>query len=157
MDMDHDAVVSLLRRDVTVDEYDAVRDLWVAHSKAEDARDLAGLMATLVPDCVYELPQAGHRWDGHEGATRFYTELLGAFPDIDFQLRHITIGPQGVCEEARVTATSRGTWLGRLPTHERVEFTAIILFPWDPHRRLFTGERVYVFGIDLSPHHGATP
>ena len=84
------------------DDYVDVRELWKAHSKAEDARDIAGLMATLTDDCVYELVQTGHSWEGHEGATRFYTELLTAFPDIYFSLTSIVVGPQGVCEEAVV-------------------------------------------------------
>jgi steroid delta-isomerase-like uncharacterized protein len=136
------------------DDYRAVRELWKAHSKAEDARDIAGLMATLTEDCVYELVQTGHRWEGHAGATRFYTELLTAFPDVDFALTNIFIGPQGVCEEAVVTGTHQAAWLGVEPTGEKLVWRNVIFFPWDPERRLFTGERVYTFfpGLaDLSP------
>ncbi|HEX6947702.1 MAG TPA: nuclear transport factor 2 family protein [Acidimicrobiia bacterium] len=132
------------------DDYAEVRDLWKAHSKAEDARDIPGLMATLTDDCVYELVQSGHRWEGHEGATRFYTELLTAFPDIEFSLTNIFIGPQGVCEEAVVVGTHLGTWLGIEPTGERMVWRNVIFFPWDPDRRLFTGERVYTFFPGLS-------
>ena len=82
------------------------------HSKAEDARDIAGLMATLTEDCVYELVQTGHRWAGHSGATRFYMELLSAFPDIQFALTSIVVGPQGVCEEAVVDGTHQGPVAG---------------------------------------------
>src|ERR687889_1101317 len=110
--MDHDAVVGLLRRDLLQDEYDEIRELWKRHSIAEDARDLPGLISTLAEDCVYELVQSGDRWEGHEGASRFYTELLSAFPDIHFDLTNIVIGPQGVCEEARVTGTHTAPWLG---------------------------------------------
>ena len=124
-------------------DYDAVRELWKAHSKAEDARDIAGLMATLTEDCVYELVQSGDRWEGHSGATRFYTELLTAFPDIDFSLTNIFIGPQGVCEEAVVVGTHRAPWLGVQPSNEKMVWRNVIFFPWDPDRRLFTGERVY--------------
>ena len=85
---------------------------------AEDNRDLPGLISTLTEDCVYELVQTGHRWEGHEGAARFYGGLLGAFPDIDFQLTDIVIGPQGVCEEADVTGTHEAEWLGD-PAHRR--------------------------------------
>ncbi|HEV3480207.1 MAG TPA: ester cyclase, partial [Gaiellaceae bacterium] len=74
----------------------------------------------------------------------FYTGLLSAFPDIDFQLTDIVVGPQGVCEEAHVTATHEGEWLGRAATGERVEFDVVIFFPWDRERRLFRGEKVYV-------------
>jgi predicted ester cyclase len=139
----HDAVVELLRRDLDQAEYDEIRELWKRHSIAEDERDLPGLISTLTEECVYELVQTGDRWEGHEGAARFYTQLLGAFPDIKFELTHIVIGPQGVCEEAEVTATHLGEWLGQEPSGERVEFKVVIFFPWNRERRLFDGERVY--------------
>jgi predicted ester cyclase len=101
------------------------------------------LIATLTPDCVYEVVPTGHRWEGHDGARSFYTQLLGAFPDIDFALSNIVIGPQGVCEEARLTGTHAGDWLDFQATDRDVDFTVIIFFPWDPERRLFRGERVY--------------
>jgi predicted ester cyclase len=147
--MDHDTVVELLRRDLAAEEYDEIRELWKTHSLAEDARDLPGLISTLTEDCVYELVQTGDRWVGHEGAARFYTELLSAFPDIRFDLTNIVIGPQGVCEEAQVTGTHSGEWRRQAPTGEFVEFGVIIFFPWDREARKFKGERVYVEGLDL--------
>jgi predicted ester cyclase len=136
--------VDLLRRDVTQELYDEIRELWKRHSIAEDNRDLPGLMSTLTDDCVYELVQTGHRWEGHDGATRFYLQLLTAFPDIHFDLTDIVIGPQGVCEEARVTGTFESEWVDMAPTGERITFRVVIFFPWDPERRLFKGEKVYV-------------
>jgi predicted ester cyclase len=141
--VEHDAVVELMRRDVTPDVYDEIRELWKRHSVAEDARDLPGLISTLTDDCVYELRPGGRRWEGHEGAARFYTELLTAFPDIHFDLTDIVIGPQGVCEEARVTGTHRAAWLGHEPTGERLTWNVVIFFPWDEEKRLFRGEKVY--------------
>jgi predicted ester cyclase len=141
--VEHDAVVELIRREFDAEEYEAIRDLWIRHSKAEDARDLPGLIATLTEDCVYEVQGAERRWEGHEGAARFYTELLAAFPDIHFDLTDIVIGPQGVCEEARVTATHEQDWLEHPATGGRLAFNVIIFFPWDPERRLFRGEKVY--------------
>jgi predicted ester cyclase len=143
------AVLEVYRREITPELYTEIRELYKAHSIAEDARDLPGLIATLTPDCVYELVQSGHRWLGHEGATRFYTELLTAFPDIRFDLTDIVIGPQGVCEEARVSATHRGEWLGLSPGGEHLEWTVFIWFPWDPDRRRFRGEKIYVSGLDV--------
>jgi hypothetical protein len=130
----HDAVVDLMRRELDADEYHEIRELWKKHSIAEDARDLPGLISTLTENCVYELVQTGQRWEGHEGAARFYTELLTAYPDIHFDLTSIVIGPQGVFEEADVTASQDG---------ERVEWKVAILFPWDPEARRFKGERVW--------------
>lgn len=136
-------VISLLRRKMNAEEYQQFRQEWINHSVAEDARDIPGLMATLTEDCVYELPQTGHRWEGHEGATRFYIELLTAFPDIHFDLQTIVIGPQGVFEEAFVTGTFQQPWLGNPPTGEAIQFSVTIYFPWDPARKKFKGERVF--------------
>ena len=147
--MAHEAILELYRREVTPEQYAEIRDLYKRHSVAEDARDLPGLISTLTPDCVYELVQTGHRWEGHDGAARFYGQLLSAFPDIKFDLTDIVIGPQGVCEEARVTATHEASWLGVEPTGERLEWQVVIWFPWDPGQRLFRGEKVYVAGIDV--------
>jgi predicted ester cyclase len=145
--MASDRILELLRRPVDVDEYTEIRELWKTHSKAEDERDLAGLISTLTEDCVYEVAGTGRRWEGHAGATAFYTELLTAFPDIHFDLQNIVIGPQGVFEEAHVTGTHRGRWLDQEPSGERLEWNVAILFPWDPERRKFRGESVYT---DLS-------
>jgi len=141
--MASDRILELLRRPVDADEYTEIRELWKAHSIAEDNRDLPGLIATLTEDCVYEVMGTGARWEGHDGAARFYTELLTAFPDIRFDLEYIVIGPQGVCEEARVTATHRERWLDNEATGERLEWKNAIFFPWDPVARKFKGEMVY--------------
>jgi predicted ester cyclase len=142
--VEHDAVVDLIRRELAPGEYDEIRELWKRHSIAEDNRDLPGLISTLTEDCVYELAQTAHRWEGHDGATRFYMQLLTAFPDIHFDLMDIVIGPQGVCEEARVSGTFESEWVGMAPTGERMTFRVVIFFPWDPEHRLFKGEKVYV-------------
>jgi predicted ester cyclase len=147
--MASDRVLALLRREPTSDEHDEIRELWKHHSLAEENRDLPGLLSTLTDDCVYELVQTGHRWEGHEGAARFYGGLLAAFPDIDFDLTEIVIGPQGVCEEANVTGTHEAAWLGIEPGGERLAWKVVIFFPWDREHRLFGGERIYTAGLEL--------
>jgi predicted ester cyclase len=143
-------VRDLIRLEPSASEHDAIRELWKKHSIAEDNRDLPGLISTLTDDCVYELVQTGHRWEGHDGAARFYMELLAAFPDIHFDLTDIVIGPQGVYEEADVTGTHEADWLGFPPSGERLTWKVGILFPWDAQRRLFRGERIYTGGLPLS-------
>jgi predicted ester cyclase len=142
-------VRELMKLEVDPAEVQAVYELWKQHSIAEDNRDIGGLLATLTDDCVYRIVGEDEVWEGHEGATRFYTGLLSAFPDIDFQLTDIVVGPQGVCEEARVTATHEGKWLGLEPSGERIEWDVVIFFPWDHDRQLFRGEKVYVHGDGL--------
>jgi predicted ester cyclase len=139
-----DFVLELLRRDVDPEEYARIRQEWKTHSIAEDRRDIAGLISTLTPDCVYEVVNTGDVWRGHEGAADFYTSLLTAFPDITFNLTGIVIGPQGVAEEAAVTATHAGNWLKFPATGQQVKFNVIIFFPWDPVRKKFKGEKIHV-------------
>jgi len=141
--MASDRILDLLRAPIDPDEIAEIRELWKVHSKAEDNRDIAGLISTLTEDCVYTVAGTGARWEGHDGATRFYTELLTAFPDIHFELDYIVIGPQGVCEEAIVTATHTGRWLSAEPTGERLEWRNAIFFPWDREAKKFKGEMVY--------------
>jgi predicted ester cyclase len=144
----HEAILEQLRRPVSPDEYREIRETWKRHSVAEDARDIPGLMSTLTPDCVYELVQTGHSWAGHEGATAFYLELLGAFPDVVFDLTDIVIGPQGVCEMAEVRGTHLGSWLGVAVTGLPVAWRVVIFFPWDANARRFRGEKVWSHSDD---------
>ena len=72
--VEHDEMVELIRREATPELHEEIRSLWKTHSLAEDARDLPGLMSTLTDDCVYELKQTGHRWEGHRTHHRDYRE-----------------------------------------------------------------------------------
>ncbi|VAW39498.1 hypothetical protein MNBD_CHLOROFLEXI01-897 [hydrothermal vent metagenome] len=143
-------VIDMLKRPITPEEYALIRQEWIIHSKAEDARDIPGLMSTLTEDCVYIYPQTGRRWDGHEGATAFYTELLTAVPDIHFDLQNIVIGPQGVYEEARATGTPQGEWMGKPANGEKIDYMISIYFPWDSEKKKFKGERMYIMNMDGS-------
>ena len=120
-----------------------IKRLWVRHSIAEDRRDIDGLIATLAPDCVYEIVPTGQRWEGHAGARVFYTELFGAFPDNRFELSDIVVGPQGVFEVATLTGTNQGPWAGVPPSGLEVALEVLILFPWDPVAERFGGERIW--------------
>jgi predicted ester cyclase len=120
-----------------------IKRLWVQHSIAEDRRDIDGLIRTLAPDCHYEIVVTGQRWDGHDGARRFYTELFAAFPDNAFALSEIVVGPQGVFEVATLTGTNQGPWAGVPASGLRIALEVLILFPWDPVSERFSGERIW--------------
>lgn len=139
-------VVKAIRRRVDPVEYRLIRKLWIAHSAAEDAHDIPGLMATLTEDCVYTVINSGTSWRGKAGATQFYTQLLTAFPDVHFDLQSIVIGPQGVFEEALASGTYQSQWLDLpSPRSQPLAFSVTIFFPWDPRQRLFSGERICFF------------
>jgi SnoaL-like protein len=154
--MEQESPRDLLDRRTTPELHAEIRELWKKHSIAEDARDIPGLLSTLTEDCIYELVPTGHVWTGHEGAARFYQDLIGAFPDIRFQLDSIVIGPQGVFEEAWVTGNQERDWppdrpWPRAAGEASIRFKVAIFFPWDPTRRRFKGERVY---LGFSPGQG---
>jgi hypothetical protein len=138
-----DSVARRLARRFDTAELRQIKRLWVRHSVAEDRRDIDGLVATLAPDCAYEIVPSGQRWEGHGGARRFYAELFAAFPDNAFALSDIVIGPQGVMEVATLTGTNTGPWAGAAATGLPVALQVIILFPWDPATERFSGERIW--------------
>ena len=137
------SIRSRLARRFDPDELRAIKRLWVRHSIAEDGRDIDGLIATLTPDCVYRIAPTGQRWPGHDGARAFYAELFAAFLDNRFALTEIVVGPQGVFEAARLTGTNLGPWAGVPPSGLPVDLEVLIVFPWDPVARRFTGERIW--------------
>jgi predicted ester cyclase len=143
MTMPDATIQERLAWEVTPERYDTIRRLWIQHSKAEDARDLQGLLDTLAEDCVYEIVPTGQRWEGHAGATTFYLSFLGAVPDVKFRMTDIVIGPQGVFEVTEMTGTHRGPWGGQAPTGRPVRLQVVIHFPWNPTAGKFAGERVY--------------
>ncbi|HUS15646.1 MAG TPA: ester cyclase [Chloroflexia bacterium] len=134
--------------------HERIRRLWIRHSIAEDRRDLEGLISTLTPDCVYEIPATGQRWEGHDGARTFYTTFLGAFPDVKFNLTDIVVGPQGVFEVADMTGTHQGVWAGMAPTGAPVALQILIYFPWNPAAEKFSGEKIYFDRMALEARTG---
>jgi predicted ester cyclase len=146
-----DSIRARLARRFDSAELREIKRLWVRHSIAEDARDIEGLVATLAPNCAYEIVPTGQRWDGLDGARRFYGELFAAFPDNQFALTEIVVGPQGVFEAARLTATNLGAWAGVPASGLPIDLEVLILFPWDPATRLFLGERIWFDRAPLPP------
>jgi hypothetical protein len=138
-----DSIRRRLGRPFDPAELRRIKRLWVRHSIAEDRRDIDGLIATLAPECVYELIPTGQRWEGHAGARAFYTELFAAFPDNRFALTEIVVGPQGVFEVATLTGTNVGPWGGAPASGLPVALEVLILFPWDPATEWFLGERIW--------------
>jgi hypothetical protein len=139
----HETVRARLARGFDPAELRRIKRLWVRHSIAEDRRDIDGLIATLAPDCVYEIVPTRQRWEGHAGARAFYTELFTAFPDNAFALTDIVVGPQGVFEAAHLSGTNLGPWAGAPPSGLPVSLDVLILFPWDPAAGRFGGERIW--------------
>ncbi|MCA1812596.1 MAG: ester cyclase [Halobacteriales archaeon] len=117
------------------------------HAVHEHRRELPQLLATVSDDAVYEDVPRGLRWEGKKDVERFYLELLGAFPDIDFHLEARRAGVDHVLEELTATATHLGPLQGPggqplAPTGKKVRFRLVIVFPVAKDGRL-GGEIVY--------------
>lgn len=136
-----------------------IKRLWVRHSIAEDRRDIEGLVSTIAPHGEYEMVPTSQHWSGHAGVRAFYTELFAAFPDNRFELTEIVVGPQGVFEVARLTATNLAPWAGIPASGLPVNLEVLILFPWDPVARLFLGEKIWfdASGLGLGPRPSGGP
>jgi len=63
---------------------------------------------------------------------------------VKFNLMDIVIGPQGVFEAAEMTGTQLGPWNGAAPTGKAVRTHVLIIFPWNPVARRFSGEKIWV-------------
>jgi hypothetical protein len=146
-----DSVNARLGRRFDPSELRAIKRLWVRHSIAEDRRDIDGLVATIAPHGEYEMVPTRQHWYGHAGVRAFYTELFAAFPDNRFELTEVVVGPQGVFEAARLTATNLEPWAGMPASGLPISLEVLILFPWDPESRLFLGEKIWfdASGLDL--------
>ena len=141
----HESVAQRIGREVTQDQYDAIRSTFLRHCEREAAGDVEGILETRTTDCVYEHPQSGTRWEGQDGARQFYAALLGAFPDNQWELHDVVIGPQGVMSNVTMIATQKQPFLGVDQTGRQVRWRLNNMFPWDPDQRKFSGETLYFF------------
>ena len=131
--------------EVDREEYDAIRELFLRHCDRELAGDVDAVLETLTPDCLYELPQTGQRWEGHAGARRFYEELLTAFPDNSWEIHDVVVGPQGVMSNVTMTAHQAAPFAGVNQIGREVHWRLNNMFPWDPEAKRFRGEVLYYF------------
>ena len=137
------SIRSRLARRFDPDELRAIKKLWVRHSIAEDAprhrrADRDARTRLRVRDRA-DRPALG----GSRRRARLLHGAVRAFPDNRFALTEIVVGPQGVFEAARLTGTNLGPWAGVPASGLPVSLEVLILFPWDPATRRFTGERIW--------------
>lgn len=115
--------------------------LWQKHVLAENRRSIAGLLATLCDEPVYEIMATGEKHLGKDGVAHFYTALFEGLPDAHFELVSVTIGESGVVEESVLTGTQTGPLFGLPPTGKPVRLPLTIVFPMRAGKIL--GERLY--------------
>jgi len=116
-------------------DVDALVEVARAHARAEATGDLAGTLATLDPEPVYELLPMGLTLGGHEFVRayyeRFFTECMPQF--VGYELRNEWVMDDGLGQEYRVeVSTPDGP--------RRHDILGILTFG---EHGLLSGERLY--------------
>ena len=120
--------------------HDELLALLARHLEAENAHDTTATLATLTEDCVF-VDSALGRFDGHEGAARYY-DLWWSALDNDVVPEHLhLVDDQTAVAETRWRGTHVGPFLGVSPTGRAVEVPVAIVV--ELRDGLMATERLY--------------
>jgi steroid delta-isomerase-like uncharacterized protein len=87
------------------------------HRKAEEARDLDGILDTFVEDCFLETHPLGTRAEGRDAVRTAYADgFFKAFPDLLPDDQGESYGDDVMVVWGALRGTSRGEWLGVPPS-----------------------------------------
>ena len=111
-----------------------------AHSAAESARDLDGVLATFHRP-RYEIVPTGEVFDGEQAVRAYHGENFAGIPDLTVRPIRVFHSGDAVVEEAVVTGTHLGTYHGLPPTGRFVEVEVCGIYVFEEDRLVC--ERVY--------------
>ena len=115
------------------------------HIEVENRRDLEGTMSTVAAGGAdYATVATGEQWTSSEDIREFYRGLYKAVPDLQIDVRRMTVdaAARAVVAEVVVTGTlTRAHW-GLAPTHRRFEINTAIFYQLDRAGKLIA-ERSY--------------
>lgn len=110
------------------------------HLTAENAHDLAGVLATLAADCEFVDVSLGLRWSGHDGAAAHYRMWWDAF-DVQVTGERLHLAGGSAVAETTWRGVHIGAFAGVPPTGRTVEFSVAVVV--ELRDRLLAGERFY--------------
>ena len=135
---------------------DQLQLLLARHVEAENAHDMPATLATLHPDCVFEDTALQLRFEGRDGARRYYQTWWDAFA-LKFKrgeqgARHMTV--TGSCiAEGMFYGRHVGSFYGLAPSHADIEFRFAVVVAF--RDGLMSGERFYYDSATLLTQIGA--
>ena len=118
----------------------ARQDILDAHSAAESARDLDGVIATFHHP-RYEIVPTGDVYDGEEAVRRYHGENFAGIPDFTVEPIRQYHADDAVLEEAWVSGTHAGAYHGLPPTGRFVKVQVLGIYLFEEDRLVC--ERVY--------------
>jgi steroid delta-isomerase-like uncharacterized protein len=102
------------------------QEVLARHLAAENRHDLAGTLATVHPDCVFEDAPLGLCLRGHRGAERHYRLWWSAFGNtVDGGELH-WVGNDRVIGDAVFTGTHRGAFCGIAATGRPIRLPFVV-------------------------------
>lgn len=130
------------------------REIVARHLEAENRHDLAGTLATLHPECVFEDTATGERYIGRDGAADYYRRWWSAFEvEVKGEVRHWTEDGNLVAE-ARYLGRHVGPFCGVAPTQRPVDLRLAVVIGF--RDGLMAGERFYYDRAGLFAQLGVT-
>jgi steroid delta-isomerase-like uncharacterized protein len=127
-------------------------ELVARHVAAESAHDMAGTLATLHPECVFEDLAMGRVWRGHEGAREHYREWWNGLDPTVESGRRAWADDGSLIAETGFECRHIGPFLGIAATQRmfKLRFVVIVSF----RDGLMMGERFYYSLDELLEHLG---
>jgi len=112
------------------------------HIGCENAHDLEGVLATFGSAARYDDEPWGERYEGPNAVREFYTQLMGALPDLEIAVQRQHVSDEAIVVEVVIRGTHLGGWRGLPATGRRVEFPLCGVYTFDAQDRL-AGEKIY--------------
>jgi len=127
---------------VSTDAVQARVALVEEHIRCENRHDLEAVMATFGADARFD----DEPWDDHRtgpgGVRSYYSELLGALPDLVIEVVRQHVAGDTIVVEVLILGTHLGPWRGLPATGRRVRVPLCGVYTFDAADRL-AGERIY--------------
>lgn len=112
------------------------------HVRMENAHDLEGVLRTFGATARYDDEPWNEHYDGIGEVRRFYTQFMGAMPDLSIEILRQHFADEAVILEVVIRGTHLGAWKGLPATGRPLAIPLCGLYTFTPDDRL-AGERIY--------------
>jgi steroid delta-isomerase-like uncharacterized protein len=112
------------------------------HIQLENQHDLTGVLKTFGDSARYDDEAWGEHYQGRDGVSQFYQQLMNALPDLKIEVQRRYVTDDAILVEVIICGTHLGGWRGLPATGRRVKFPLCGIYTFDAEDRL-AGEKIY--------------